>query len=454
MKCSFCGSDNNSENKYCYSCGKPLVLNSNNLIDKDEIQENFKDTVVLSDFNQNSNMNSFDENLRINNYDNKENNSSNDTRKGNKLLIVILLIFIVFIGIAILVVFLLNPSPKRIFTGFSKKLSETFEDTQNKKYDSIYSDMKLNLEVSGTKNKDLESLINNFDISLSGGLDYKSKELAYNFKIDYKNKDFINLDMQYNKDLYLILNNLYDKPILAEESNVSDLFEKTDNKDLVIIINSYVKAFNRSLKNDYLTSKDEIIKVNGRDTKVKVSILDLNSSNFKEMQKDFINYISKDEEFLKAFARINDQTVEKVKEELKYSLENEINNDVKIYLYTTKFTNNFVKIILDIDGTKIDISKGSKVNNFVLKLSNSEVSILFDIVINYKYNEKIKLKDVSNSVKSDAISEEYLNILGNLTNQEGYKEFDKDLKLITGGNGLFSLLPGMGSTTNDNFYSY
>ena len=71
MKCSFCGSDNNSENKYCYSCGKPLVLNSNNLIDKDEIQENLKDTVVLSDFNQNSDMNNFDENLRINNYDNK-----------------------------------------------------------------------------------------------------------------------------------------------------------------------------------------------------------------------------------------------------------------------------------------------------------------------------------------------------------------------------------------------
>ena len=151
---------------------------------------------------------------------------------------------------------------------------------------------------------------------------------------------------------------------------------------------------------------------------------------------------------------MNDEEESEVKEDLNSVTGEEISSDVKISLYTKGFMHGFVKLIISSDGNNVEISSGSNDNNCVIKISDSEMTILLDMTLEAKYNEKIDLKDVSNAVKAEEISSDALQILQNFTEQDGYKALDEDVKKVTGSSidELMSLLMGVNSGFDD--YDY
>lgn len=314
--------------------------------------------------------------------------------------------------------------------------------------------MNLKPEIQGTESKELESMVKKLDINLSGGIDYKNKKFIYNLKANYDNKSLLDADMQYDKNFYIILNNLYDKPIMAEEDDFNDVFERANNDDLNVVVRSYVTAFNNSLKDEYLTNEDKEIKLNGIKTKVKVTTLDLNTSNSKEISDDIIDYLLKDKDFIKSYAKISDKTESEVKEDLNSVTGEEVSSDVKISLYTKGLMHDFVKLVISSEDIDVEISSGSNDNDCIIKISDYEMTVLLNMTLEAKYNEKIDLKDISNAVKSEEISSDALQILQNFTEQDGYKALNEDVKEVTGSSidELMSLLMGFNSGFDD--YDY
>lgn len=471
MKCSFCGTLNEVGSNFCSSCGSSLSTN-NNIIDNDQTKNINEDNITQETFeeqkvdSQENNINFYESPNVMTNENNMGDNvvesmslddttSSKKNKSNKKTPIIVGIVSLVLVAIlAILAVFMFKPSPKRIFTGFTNKLYDYAKESLEDKYDTVYVNISLKPEIQGTESKELESMVKKVDINLSGGIDYKNKQFIYNLKANYDNESLLDVDMQYDKNFYMILNNLYDKPIMTEENDFNDVFEKADNEDLNVVVRSYVTAFNNSLRDEYLTNEDKEITLNGIKTKVKVTTLDLNTSNSKEISDDIIDYLLKDKEFIKSYAKISDKTESEVKEDLNSVTGEEISSDVKISLYTKGLMHGFVKLVISSDGNNVEISSGSNDNNCVIKISNSEMTILLDMTLEAKYNEKIDLKDVSNAVKSEEISSNALQILQNFTEQDGYKVLNEDVKEVTGSSidELMSLLMVSNSSSDD--YNY
>lgn len=465
MKCSFCGADNTLDSNFCAECGNKLEQTTNenksDLSNGDFVtSQNATDTSVKSNvnfyesstiLNQNNKVIENGDSL-INIENEKESNNASGKKKNLPLIISLIVIFCLIV-ILIIGMVVLNPSPKKIFTGFTNKLYNSLEESMGTDYDSAYMNMEFRPIIDGTDSEELENIINNFSIKISGGIDYKNKVCAYNLTADYEDKDLLNMDMQYNKNFYLIMNNLYDKPIISEENDFSEIFEKSDNEDVRIVIKESVEAFNKSLKSEYLNNDEEEVILNGKKEKLRVTNLDLTKENATSLSNDILNYLIDDEEFIKAYAKISDITESEAKDELKQGLDEEIAADMKISLYTKKVTNEFIKISISSEDTKIEIEPKSE-DNILINVTSEDISIALDFKYNVKYNEKIKLSDVSNAVKQDEVSIDALNILDNFTKQEGYKALNEDIKESTGSSIDELLSYFMGFTNEEDVLNY
>ena len=462
MKCSFCGTDNEIESNFCSNCGNVLSHGDNVIIEE---TKNEKEVQKIADNNMKEKLETKENKINLcdgpivtskNNIDinNKvvESMSLSDNsyteEKKNKKKKPVIMILISLIIVAILVVILLlvfNSSPKKIFTVFTNKLYSYTKESLDDNYDTIYLNLNLRPEIKETKNENLEEMINKISINLAGGIDYKNKKFIYNLKANYDNKALFDLDMQYDKNFYMFLNNLYDKPIMAEEDDFDDYFKKTNNNDLKVVVKSYVTAFNNSLRDEYLTKENKEITLNGVKTKVKVTTLNLTADNYKELSNNIVSYLLKDEEFIKSYAKINDKNEDDVKEYLNSITGEEIASDVKISLYTKGLMNDFVKLVISFDGTDVELVSGNSDNNFIVKVIDMEMTMLFDVSLETKYNEKINLKDVSNAVEQEELSSNFLQVLERFTDQEGYKALNDDVKEVTGSSieELLSLLIGL-----------
>ena len=496
MKCNSCGFENQAGNLVCSNCGKPLTPLQNNNVSSNVDKEDLDKTVILTNsfgnnMNLSNNMSSFnlnsdlDKNSVSNNIDNNSNNINNSFNNGigrnnvnnnrnakkndflkDKKNITILIGIVVVLLLALIIYFgysLLNPSSKKIFTNFTDSLYSSLKSATKTDYNSIYFDMELSANVSGTGSVDVEKIINKFNIKLNGGVDYKNKTFIYNFKTDYNNKELINIDAQYNNNLYLTLNNLYDKPIKFEENDLSEMFEKTNNEDANVVAKAVIDAFNNSLDESYFTSDKKEIEQDGKKLNTKVTTLNINKNNVQEISKKMMDELKNNEEFIKAYAKVNEMEEADVKEEfnsdnLDSSSFDSLTEDININLYTTGFTNDFVKVEFVSDGTIVEIASKED-NQYVITAKSADTSIALNIKYNQEFDKKIEVKDVSGAVSENELGDDFVNSLANIINTEGYIELNKDFEAATGMSieDLFLNLLGVGSIYDeayDNTYGY
>ena len=251
------------------------------------------------------------------------------SRVGFYLLMALLGVILVSIIILILALLISGyfylSSPKRIITGYTNSLYDSFEKDTGVNYDSINMNLNIIPTINGIEDKNIENVINKLGFALSGGIDYKNKILKYNLMIDYDKENLLNVDMKYNKDLYLKLNNLYDNSVKIEDNNFSNVFKKSETKDLKVVVKGYIDAFNSSLKDKYINTKNK--------DGYKVVTIDLTGDNYKMISKDISNKLLNNKEFIKSYANMNDKEESEVKEDLKDIDDGEFNG-IKVSLYT------------------------------------------------------------------------------------------------------------------------
>lgn len=460
MKCSNCGTLNTNGSKFCINCGKPLTNEDTN--DKEKINNN-KVESIQNDVNQevlNNSQNIISNNLVQQNNGNEfvdvsDNNNEKKPRKSKKKLLLILSIIILAIIFVVLLVLIFNPSSKKIFTSQVDKLYSSITKT-SKEYDSASLNFEIAPSITGTGSSELENIVNKFKISMSGGVNLKDKTLLYNIKLDYDNKNIMDIDAQYDKYLYMFFNNLYDNPVMDESSNFDDLFNN-DNKltdDALVVLESYINAFNKSLKNEYFSSGKESINYNGKTVNAKVTTLNLTSQNQKQLSEDIIKVLSNDEDFISSYAKITDVSEEDVKDMLTSSISGEATTDLNISIYTTGLKNDFIKVAVESDGTVIEFQNKDSDDNYLINVKSSDgINLGFKVKYSLAYNTNFELKDTTGAVSMDDAEEELSNSFNKVLESEGYKQLDEDFKTLTGMgiNDFISYMIGFGSSTDTDY---
>ena len=342
-------------------------------------------------------------------------------KKSKKGIVILVSIIILILALLISGYFYLS-SPKRIITGYTNSLYNSFEKNSGVNYDSISMNLKVVPTVNNANDKNLETIINKIEFALSGAIDYKNKTLKYNLGLDYDKGSLLDVDMQYKNDLYVKLNNLYDNPVKIEDNDFSDVFKKSDTKDLKVVVKGYIDAFNSSLKDKYITTKNK--------DGYRVVTIDLTGDNYKMISKDISNKLLNNKEFIKSYANMNDEEESEVKEDLKDIDDGEFNG-IKVSLYTKGLTYDTKKISLESEDTKVEV-KLLDDNNYKVKITNGDLSIGLDLKYTVSYNTKVEIEEYKNAVDSAKLSEDILSILTKFTSQDSYKKINNDIKTMTG----------------------
>lgn len=370
MKCSFCGALNSDGQSFCTTCGRELEAKINN-------------------------------------------------KNKNRSVLACVIIFIAIIVILVAIYIILN-SPRRIILSNINSLYKLLEKNISSK--SVSSSFSIKPSISNTKNNNIKTIINKFDLSLDNTTDYNSKKLKYNIKVNYDNNSLLNMDINYYKDLYIKLNGLYDKSIKITDKNSLNMFDRSNTIDTTAVIKGYFDAFKSSLKNNYISSFN--------DKDYKVVVIDLTGDNYKSILKDMKNHLLSDDAFIKGYSNLNDITTKEAKKLIKNSNEKNYSK-IKIYLYTKGLTKEVYKIKLDFEKTSLLIDLKNKSNYDVL-IKKDDLSIMLNIRSKIKYNEKVDLETPVNYVNEKQFRKDIFNTLERFTSQESYKNLNSDIKDLSG----------------------
>lgn len=427
MKCVFCGADNDENAKFCASCGKNLKQRKKDDNQKEKVLE-------------------------------KENNKSKHGKgKKKKIIIGIVSIVILLVIVAFILVIKFNKKPMDVFKTTINKAYEDYNKEITDDYDTFYMSMELSPEFNGSGSSDVDDMFKNFSFELTGGVDYKNEDFIYNFVTKYRDGELFNMDMQYDGKFYLTLNNLLDRPIIAEESDFSDLFVKSDSKNTKIVLKKIIDAFNDSFKEEYFESDREKITFDGRELNAKVSILNLNKKNIREIDEYVSKRLASDAEFINAYANVVGDTKENVKASLETLDSYDDYEDALVKLYTSTLNSNLLRAELVIDNVVIQIDILDRKNEvYKIAITSDGITMAFSFKCDLEYDKNIELKEINNPITSEEFTEDMTNqIIDNIKNQEGYKLLDQDIiNLTTMSIEEFISLFLIGDSTDNYNYDY
>ena len=383
------------------------------------------------------------------------------------LIAVLVVLFLAIIGYWYYVRFVKEVNSKEVFDNtisYVKKEMFTILDETKEKTNLEY-DLKFNLDLNeDVADKSDYSFIN--DIMFKGKIatDFDKKEMSNSITILDSDKELINVNMYaQNKNIYLDLSKLYDKPIKMtlddEYDKIFDTYSTKNINDVKTIISQFETALKSAFKEEYFKSEDATVSVDGKDVKaVKHSLL-LDEKTFNTIKKDVLTSLNNDE-FISALENIsdeyNDGTVnvkDSLNEEISY-LEEEIKDsddkeiEVKFYLYTdnrgnvlkaellnfddvkifgiTKVNDNKYNFAIADDGTKKDILNGDVTING--KSITTDMKFDLDETGELNHSFVIKVPSLTNAIDYTELTEDDLNkIIINITNDENIKNFVEKL---------------------------
>lgn len=403
MKCKYCGSDLLEGNTICPNCKK----------DNKEVMDDFVDL--------------------------------KEKKSGFKyFLIFLILILVGVIGFG----YYYTSKPDVVFTTLISKAYK--EALKEEKFNQLKMITNMNIKVETKEEyKDYTDIINNIKLRMTEHIDLTDNTFKLEIGADYKEKLLANINAYYKDNtMYFELKDILDKIIkvdLKEESEEEIDINKLYSSDSKVIINNLYNALKETLKKGtYITGNDKIDKIN-----VTKNVLVINNENKDLLVNTFIDYLTKNEEFVTSLGKILDlnkeETINRLNEE---KVLGDLENEIHISIYTKKLTNEFVK--LEINDSKNNISLLKQEDNYKIEIINEndikivssitidennnkmnivteniseDIKVTVNIDISITYNEKLENPNVENAITIEELSEEDTNnIIENLTKNEGVSE--------------------------------
>lgn len=380
MKCSNCNYENDKAAKVCKKCGTDLKEKSN-------------------------------------------------TKKGVNPLVIIIPVVAVLVLILVGVMLMIS-NPVKVYKNAVTKLGNGINNKADE--EGKYYTAKIKPTISGTGQKEIEKLVNKVSIEVGGSYNSKDKEMVVGLNTKYNDKKFLNATVQFQENkLYLFLDDIIKSPIKMDMDQVDFDTENADSKAAKAIVNSYVKAINASIKDEYITKSTEKITVNKKEQDVKVYKLTLNKDNYNEFKDSVEKKLLDDKEFIKAYAKVNDIKENKAKEEIKESFKNaKYDETISVKLYVNgMFNNKYVGYAVE--------EKDAIVKVIVNKENNYDITVKYQKVTvnaNVEVTESSKGSNIKGTGGAKEVTEisatEITEALDNIKKLDAYSDLNSDIKSI------------------------
>lgn len=358
--------------------------------------------------------------------------------KGLKITLAILLIVGVLVGAYFLYQYKFNnPNAiiKQVLDSVKSSAKNTSKINEKYKYDGL---LKIDTNMA---DENTNNIIKNLELQINGQLDYKEQIGNVIINTKYKNEKFVGISTYYEKNnLYLLLNDLYDKYIKFENKNEINT-NNIDSKDAQIIANSIIDALKKEINNLKVEQSNSTITIDGKDVETIENKITLNSEQIITISKNILTSLKNNKEFIKTMDKVSK---ENTTESINKLLENVNKKNTDETCFISFYTDNglFNKKLISIRLAVIDNKTDEKQVIEIDKISNDETSILFstlqgevlvrikkngnavNLTINIKQDEKfikiifnvnfekintITKPDVSNSKNIESITEQELN---------------------------------------------
>ena len=377
------------------------------------------------------------------------------------------LLFIIFIflitGVCVYYYFIID-SPKNIFlTTLKDKFSEIKLDYTN--YNTINYDYSLDINVE-TNNKeylDIIGILNQISINGYTDIDINNKKNYTKLNTLYQDKDLFNFEVysENSNNIYLKLNNVYDKVIKSKIEKEIDEDNTYDKKEIVLlerIINSLTDVIIDTLKDaDYLKEYTSL-----NDTVVKKITLIID----KQFKESFYNNLLNDNDFITNYSKLEGITEEEVIEKIRKEKSSLREESDEISLYLSILKNDFIMLDISSDNSKVTIIKENdkynykiyndsiiKYQGYVSIISNDndykinityedieeELSFEINFNVSYEYDNDINSLDTTNIIDYEDLTEEDMNqIMLNLMSNSIMMSLIEDINNILSTNNIDS----------------
>ena len=234
------------------------------------------------------------------------------------------------------------------------------------------------------------NIIKNLELQINGQLDYKEQIGNVIINTKYKNEKFVGISTYYEKNnLYLLLNDLYDKYIKFENKNEINT-DSIDSKDAQIITNSIIDALKKEIDNLKIEQSNSTITIDGKDVKAIENKITLNSEQLTTISKNILTSLKNNKEFIKTMDKVSK---ENTTESINKLLENVNKKNADETCFISFYTDNglFNKKLISIRLAVIDNKTDDKQVIEIDKISDDEASVLFstlqgEVLIRIKKN--------------------------------------------------------------------
>lgn len=383
------------------------------------------------------------------------------TEKGNgKVLLVIGIVVVLLVVAAVIGFFLIKSktgTPMNLFnTTLSVVRSKLNGEEKEIKPTKVNLTFQTNLSSKDASTQELYDKLNKIYLETSAYADVKNEITSMDMLIKYGANNMIDADIFVEKSkAYIKLNGLYDKYLLTEMTEE----DTVGTEELIIVMDGYMAAVEKTLKEEYFTESNKTIKLNNEDVEVKANILVINDKNISDIAKSVITDLKANTQFMDAYAKLNEMTKEEALEDLDMSLatyqntsewtedmKKAFNFEITIYTkglfntpvgfgikmpegtYTIYYTEESIDVYTEVEGKEeklLDAVK--KENKYNVNYYVDEEVLSFIIGYTVEENPTFTKPDTSNNVKLEELSEEDMNQISMaLMTNEGVTAFMTD----------------------------
>lgn len=355
--------------------------------------------------------------------------SNSSGNKSSWLLAIVGGLLVVFIGFF---VFYINTmgNPKNVFTNIINRVFDSAENILSTQFNFEESAL-IEGNVKIDSNIDEVAALNKETYNYTFGYDLKNKkaELSAGVKVDNKDRLTAALNIKDN-NIYVYLNELFDKVIKVDEDMIKDttgmtineIFEtieetlsKEKTDDMLYIVKEMKKITNKAFKNAEYEKTSDIVDVNGKEIKATKMTLEFNTKNNELIFGKIIDEMLKNDTLLTKIAELsynesiftvtnsNENATEELKKDLVESLK-EAKNDLALAAEEIDEEEaHFNDDNEEEDYPSISIYTGGLFNK-IIKFSAEEYGEEISSYIDYKDTKIIETDEIKIIVEKDILT--------------------------------------------------
>lgn len=391
-------------------------------------------------------------------YDNKISN------KGKYGLLAVIGVLIIVLVSIISYYFISSNNPTNFYRGFIKKgIDEIFAVTEvpDKMKTSLKLDMDLDLEDDLLDSKIID-LINKTTLDIDVQLDKKAEQILLNVDSDYGKDSLLDLLLYVDNDeeeTYLYAKDFYNKYLevpVDDYSEISELFTSEDPFDEIFEDKNKIEKI---LKKELVAiiSNDDCYKEDG------YFVLELTEEKLSENLLEVLKKLNDNKDFINSF-----EDSESVKENLEnmidsYDSKYLSEEELKIAIKKTMFTNKIEELIFEYDGTKVEfIADGEtysyevnvedeKVLSGTVKIAEEKDTIKTEIAAKIPEVGKIEVNLESTYVEGKNIDK--VNVSNAKSIEKLTEEEQTEIMTKIEESKLYELIAPLLESDNDNYYN-